>query len=200
MACSTMGEFGECTCLPLVDLLGPWCFLVFGIPFCVPPATLSLRVAMRYKYGLQGSLGKDVALSCFCCYCSWCQMAREIQAQKRLPVMQSVIFVQPSAVPSSQVFISNQHVVPGPQSMNIAPTLPGVTAEHHPMISYPAMASATASYDPPPDYNTQFSGQRARPNTQCSPRTSAPAALTDVDLSNHTPQDSSCIYALPMKS
>lgn len=143
LACSTMEKFGECTCLPLVDLVGPVCSGLFRIPvFAGYPAALSLRVAMRYKYGIQGTLCQDVALSCFCSSCSWCQMAREIQAQKRLPVNQSVTFVQPSEVPSSQVFISNQNVVPGPQSVNMKPNLPGLTAEQKSVISYPAMASA----------------------------------------------------------
>uniref|UniRef100_A0A4W5N3Y6 Plac8 onzin related protein 6 n=1 Tax=Hucho hucho TaxID=62062 RepID=A0A4W5N3Y6_9TELE len=53
LACSTTGEFGESTCLPLVDIIGPACMVAFGVPIIVPPASLSMRVAVRHKYGIQ---------------------------------------------------------------------------------------------------------------------------------------------------
>ncbi|KAM9455818.1 cornifelin homolog B-like [Clarias gariepinus] len=82
-ACSTSSEFGESLCLPLVDLLGPALVAATGVGICVPPVTLSMRVAIRYKYSIPGSLCEDILISCFCCGCSWCQMNREIKHRKR---------------------------------------------------------------------------------------------------------------------
>lgn len=50
--CSTTGEFGESTCLPLLDIIGPCLLASLGIPTCVPPVTLGMRVAVRYKYDI----------------------------------------------------------------------------------------------------------------------------------------------------
>uniref|UniRef100_A0A3B4EIF2 Plac8 onzin related protein 10 n=1 Tax=Pygocentrus nattereri TaxID=42514 RepID=A0A3B4EIF2_PYGNA len=69
-ACSTTSKFGLMS--------------AFGMPVCVPPVTLSMRVAMRYKYQISGGICEDIAISCFCIWCSWCQMNREIQHRQRL--------------------------------------------------------------------------------------------------------------------
>ncbi|XP_065146700.1 placenta-specific gene 8 protein-like [Paramisgurnus dabryanus] len=96
-ACSTTGEFGESTCLPLLDMLGPGFMAAFGAPVCVPPVTLGMRVAIRHKYEIQGSICEDIMVSCCCIWCSWCQMSREIKDRKKpitiittQPVVQSV--------------------------------------------------------------------------------------------------------------
>ncbi|XP_035998504.1 cornifelin homolog A [Fundulus heteroclitus] len=75
-ACMTSRDFGEHLCLPMLDWFGG----------CVPPITLSLRVLMRHRYGIKGSIPMDCVLSSFCFICAWCQMSREIQMRK-LPVV-----------------------------------------------------------------------------------------------------------------
>ncbi|XP_030648860.1 cornifelin homolog B-like [Chanos chanos] len=73
-ACATTKEFGESTCLPLVD----YSLFALVVP-TVPPVTLSMRTAVRYTYGIGGSLFEDILVSCCCYSCSWCQMHREIK-------------------------------------------------------------------------------------------------------------------------
>ncbi|XP_054608103.1 cornifelin [Nothobranchius furzeri] len=82
LACTVSEMFGENPCLPLCDILTPAAVSAFGLPFCVPPAGLSLRVAIRQRYGIKGSLCKDICTSCFCVWCSWCQLHRELKYQK----------------------------------------------------------------------------------------------------------------------
>uniref|UniRef100_A0A3B3IFR9 Uncharacterized protein n=1 Tax=Oryzias latipes TaxID=8090 RepID=A0A3B3IFR9_ORYLA len=53
LACSVSGKFGEFYCLPL---------------------SFSTRSSMRNRYGIKGSLCKDLVVSCCCVWCSWCQM------------------------------------------------------------------------------------------------------------------------------
>ncbi|KAK5607194.1 hypothetical protein CRENBAI_005552 [Crenichthys baileyi] len=72
-------KFGEHRCLHCFDK-GSY----FG---CVSPAALSLRVAMRHKYGIQGSLCKDIFISWCCTSLSWCQMYRELKHRKKDPVV-----------------------------------------------------------------------------------------------------------------
>ncbi|XP_026201633.1 cornifelin homolog B-like [Anabas testudineus] len=69
LAFTVSKEFEENRCFPLYDLL-------------FPAAGLSLRVTMRNRYGIKGSLCSDVAISCFCGLCSWCQMHRELDIRK----------------------------------------------------------------------------------------------------------------------
>ncbi|XP_029625465.1 protein PLANT CADMIUM RESISTANCE 10 isoform X2 [Salmo trutta] len=125
LACSTTGEFGESTCLPLVDIIGPACMVGFGVPIIVPPASLSMRVAVRHKYGIQQSLCEDIMVSCCCVWCSWCQMAREIKDHKKgctFTTTQPVaIQVQPPAMTNSNVsYTTNQqsYIMTSPQSPN----------------------------------------------------------------------------------
>ncbi|XP_054902649.1 cornifelin homolog B-like [Poeciliopsis prolifica] len=75
-ACKTSKDYGEHLCLPLLDAFG----------WCVPPITLGMRVSMRHRYGIDGSLPNDCVLSSFCTVCIWCQMAREIE-KRNAPVM-----------------------------------------------------------------------------------------------------------------
>ncbi|KAL6472144.1 hypothetical protein MHYP_G00183320 [Metynnis hypsauchen] len=121
-ACSTTAKFGENTCLPLVDICGPGIMAAFGMAVCVPPVTLSMRVAIRHKYQISGDICEDIAISCFCIWCSWCQMNREIEhrqkfamalnAQQAAPIFTTVPIVttapiattvQPAAVVVSAV-------------------------------------------------------------------------------------------------
>lgn len=44
----------------------------------------------------QGSLCKDMAISCFCVWCSWCQMHRELKHRRKIPTVINVINVQPA--------------------------------------------------------------------------------------------------------
>uniref|UniRef100_A0A8C6L3U3 Cornifelin n=1 Tax=Nothobranchius furzeri TaxID=105023 RepID=A0A8C6L3U3_NOTFU len=91
LACTVTGRFGEFSCLPACDIFcgGP-----------VPPVALAMRVAMRNKYGIKGSIGKDLMTSCCCAVCSWCQMHRELKHRKEAPVvinMQSqTVVMQPA--------------------------------------------------------------------------------------------------------
>ncbi|XP_077390984.1 cornifelin-like isoform X2 [Festucalex cinctus] len=100
LACTVAGKFGENRCLPLCDIISPAIFVIFDIPLFVPPAALSLRASMRNRYNIKGSLCKDVVISCFCMWCSWCQMQRELKYRRKPPtvinvVNQTVITQQP---------------------------------------------------------------------------------------------------------
>ncbi|XP_061883605.1 cornifelin-like [Entelurus aequoreus] len=86
MACSISAKHGENTCLPLCDILSPAILSTCGIPMCVPPAALSLRTSIRKTYNIKGSLCKDIIVSCFCMWCSWCQMHHEVK-QRSTPVV-----------------------------------------------------------------------------------------------------------------
>uniref|UniRef100_A0A669E9X0 Uncharacterized protein n=1 Tax=Oreochromis niloticus TaxID=8128 RepID=A0A669E9X0_ORENI len=46
------------------------------------PLFLSLRAAMRNRYGIKGSLLNDIVISTCCAPCSWCQMHRELKHRK----------------------------------------------------------------------------------------------------------------------
>ncbi|MBN3315243.1 PL8L1 protein, partial [Atractosteus spatula] len=70
-ACKTARDFGECLCLPLLDAFN-------GV---IPAVSLSMRVAVRERYGIKGSICKDCLYSSFCICCSWCQIAREMKAR-----------------------------------------------------------------------------------------------------------------------
>ncbi|CAL8395668.1 unnamed protein product [Boreogadus saida] len=132
-ACTTTKKFGERRCLPLLDILTPAVAAAVGIPLCVPPAGLALRVAIRHRYGIKGTLCKDIMASCFCGWCSWCQLAREMKLRNRVPgvchgpAQAGVVNMQPppSTLTSPQVqlvhqpsFIAPSHgygpVVPAP--------------------------------------------------------------------------------------
>ncbi|XP_068599916.1 cornifelin homolog B-like [Brachionichthys hirsutus] len=77
LACSLSGHMGENSCLPLCDVLSPAILSNLGVPMCVPPAGLAVRVGMRHKFAIQGSYCRDIATACCCAWCSWCQMRRE---------------------------------------------------------------------------------------------------------------------------
>ncbi|XP_034066262.1 cornifelin homolog B-like [Gymnodraco acuticeps] len=98
LACTVSGRFGENRCLPLCDMLTPAITAACGLPLCVPPAALALRVGIRHRYGIKGSLCNDIASSCFCEWCSWCQMHRELKFRKKNNVV--IVNMQPPPVMS----------------------------------------------------------------------------------------------------
>ncbi|XP_034558629.1 cornifelin homolog isoform X2 [Notolabrus celidotus] len=93
LACTVSGKFGDNRCLPLCDIFSPAITAACGLPLCVPPAALSVRVGIRHRYGIKGSLCRDIATSCFCEWCSWCQMNRELKYRKKNPTV--IVNVQP---------------------------------------------------------------------------------------------------------
>uniref|UniRef100_A0AAQ4RYJ2 Uncharacterized protein n=1 Tax=Gasterosteus aculeatus aculeatus TaxID=481459 RepID=A0AAQ4RYJ2_GASAC len=125
LACTVSGQFGENRCLPLCDMCSPAVLSACGIPLFVPPAALSLRAAMRNRYGIKGSICKDIAISCFCSWCSWCQMHREIKHRKKAPIVvtvqqPTVLQMQPAPVmmaayPPQAAFVNYSGTVTIPQ-------------------------------------------------------------------------------------
>ncbi|CAB1432737.1 unnamed protein product [Pleuronectes platessa] len=67
-----------------------------GIYILVPPVAVSLRSSIRSRYGIKGSICDDIAISCFCLTCSWCQMHREIKDLNKNRV--AIINTQPLPV------------------------------------------------------------------------------------------------------
>ncbi|KAL3047157.1 hypothetical protein OYC64_021392 [Pagothenia borchgrevinki] len=107
LACTVSGRFGENYCFPLCDIVPLCTSLMIGMPICVPPAALSTRAAMRNRYHIRGSLCDDVAVSCFCQWCSWCQMHRELKYRNIVPVVinmqhQTVVQIQNQNIPQMQ--------------------------------------------------------------------------------------------------
>uniref|UniRef100_A0A8C1U2K2 Plac8 onzin related protein 6 n=1 Tax=Cyprinus carpio TaxID=7962 RepID=A0A8C1U2K2_CYPCA len=84
LMCKTSEEFGECLCLPLLEI----CF--GGM---LHPITLSMRSSMRERFHIQ-----DDCCSVFCCtVCVWCQMARELKARRNSLVVVNTVHHQPQA-------------------------------------------------------------------------------------------------------
>ncbi|XP_022625114.1 cornifelin homolog B-like [Seriola dumerili] len=79
-ACKTTKEFGQCLCLPLLDVCG-----------CVRPITMSMRVSVRHRYGIRGSLCSDCLCSTFCPPCVWCQISTEMKKRKIPTVLSDII-------------------------------------------------------------------------------------------------------------
>ncbi|KAI7806737.1 plac8 onzin related protein 5 [Triplophysa rosa] len=71
-ACVTARKHGECLCLPLLDGFG-----------CIPPITIAMRVSMRRRYGIEGTICDDCLYSTFCGVCAWCQMSREMNVHEQ---------------------------------------------------------------------------------------------------------------------
>ncbi|XP_029616095.1 cornifelin homolog A-like [Salmo trutta] len=71
--CQTSTDFGECFCLPLLDIFIYW----------VPVASLALRSTMRERYRIRGTMCNDCLLVTCCTPCAWCQMARELKLRQR---------------------------------------------------------------------------------------------------------------------
>uniref|UniRef100_A0A8C1W5V0 Uncharacterized protein n=1 Tax=Cyprinus carpio TaxID=7962 RepID=A0A8C1W5V0_CYPCA len=157
--CTTTGDFGESTCLPLLDIFGPGIMAAFGVPVCVPPVTLGMRVAVRHKYDIgvsfsfpstnerqnqrglqknhclyvlqQGSICEDIMVSCCCIWCSWCQMSREIKARK-----QTVTVLTTYPVIQSIPMATTTQVVSTQQSVGVIGAAPVAPAVQMAPISY----------------------------------------------------------------
>ncbi|KAJ8389282.1 hypothetical protein AAFF_G00121470 [Aldrovandia affinis] len=70
LVCKTSRDYGECLCLPLLDSFG-----------LIPPIALSMRVSMRQRYGITGTILNDCLYTFLCLSCSWCQMSREMKTR-----------------------------------------------------------------------------------------------------------------------
>ncbi|XP_058493549.1 cornifelin homolog B-like [Solea solea] len=96
LACAVSRRFGENVCLPLCDIISPAIITACGIPGFAPPATIGLRAAIRNRYNIKGSVCKDITAACFCVWCSWCQMHRELKY--RIENSTAVVNMQPAPV------------------------------------------------------------------------------------------------------
>ncbi|KAG9274504.1 uncharacterized protein LOC103037604 [Astyanax mexicanus] len=98
-ACSTASDFGECACLPMLDI----CCLTtqcVGLGIYTPPISISLRSSVRHRYGIQGDLASDCLYATFCNICSWCQMSREIRRRR---TVFTLISTQPAVIAPAPV-------------------------------------------------------------------------------------------------
>ncbi|XP_076843543.1 plac8 onzin related protein 6 [Brachyhypopomus gauderio] len=86
LMCKTSKEFGECLCLPLLEM-----FFGSGIP----PVTYALRSSIRERYRIRGSMCDDCCMATCCGICVWCQMARELKYRR-----QPQVFVNAPVNPS----------------------------------------------------------------------------------------------------
>ncbi|KAL2079045.1 hypothetical protein ACEWY4_024789 [Coilia grayii] len=113
LMCRTSKELGEGLCLPLVDI----CF-----PATVSPVALALRVAMRERNRIQGSVFDDCCMVTWCTLCVWCQMAREIRNRRRTIInnTQINIYPMPPHYPPPMV-VPTQNQYPPPM---VVPTQP----------------------------------------------------------------------------
>ncbi|KAM3869083.1 cornifelin homolog B-like [Diretmus argenteus] len=68
-ACITTKAYGQCLCLPLLEMFGGF----------IPPITMSMRVSMRERYGINGTMCNDCVYATCCPACAWCQMSREMK-------------------------------------------------------------------------------------------------------------------------
>ncbi|XP_030602703.1 cornifelin-like [Archocentrus centrarchus] len=75
-ACKTSRNYGEPLCLPLLEIFS-------GM---IPAITMSMRVSMRQRYGIRGTMCRDCVLATFCPACSWCQISREMKRRK-IPIV-----------------------------------------------------------------------------------------------------------------
>ncbi|KAJ0065525.1 hypothetical protein NL108_012777 [Boleophthalmus pectinirostris] len=94
LSCTVSGRLQHPYCLPLCDCVSSLC----PVPLLVPPAGLALRVAMRSKYKIKGTLFNDMVVACCCSWCSWCQMHRELKHRmkpRQIINVQNVVSVQP---------------------------------------------------------------------------------------------------------
>lgn len=95
LACTVSSQFGENYCLPLCDMCSPAVTSALGLPLVASPALLSLRASMRHKHNIKGTLCQDISISCFCVWCAWCQLHRELKHLRKSPVVVNVVQTQP---------------------------------------------------------------------------------------------------------
>ncbi|XP_030043251.1 cornifelin homolog [Microcaecilia unicolor] len=91
--CKTADDFGECLCLPLLEILAG-----YGVP--CPPISMAMRSGVRERYGIQGSICNDCCILCWCYNCAWCQMSREIKKRKQ-PI--TIVNAQAITIPHAQL-------------------------------------------------------------------------------------------------
>ncbi|XP_071187491.1 uncharacterized protein [Salvelinus alpinus] len=103
-ACTTTSEFGECFCLPLLDVLMGFTQLV-GVSSCTPPVSMSMRVAVCNRYAIHGDIMADCVYSTFCNICPWCQMPREIKRRRQTF---TVITAQSAMLPGQNTVMASQ--------------------------------------------------------------------------------------------
>ncbi|CAL8376626.1 unnamed protein product [Boreogadus saida] len=72
LPCRVSSDHGEGLCLPLLEY---WS----GI---VPALSLGLRISVRERYRIRGSIGDDCCIVTFCGICSYCQLARELKERR----------------------------------------------------------------------------------------------------------------------
>ncbi|KAJ0032650.1 hypothetical protein NQD34_002731 [Periophthalmus magnuspinnatus] len=98
LSCTVSGRLQQPYCLPLCDL--PCCLASTSclVPLLVPPAGLALRLTMRNKYKIKGSVLDDMMVACCCSWCSWCQMHRELKRRMNVITVQNVVSVQPPSI------------------------------------------------------------------------------------------------------
>ncbi|XP_028839788.1 cornifelin homolog B-like isoform X2 [Denticeps clupeoides] len=82
-ACKISREYGQCLCLPLLDLF-----------WIIPPVTYGFRVSMRERYGIRDTMCRDCLLATCCRACSWCQMSKELK-RRTIPI--ALIGAKPTA-------------------------------------------------------------------------------------------------------
>ncbi|XP_036453032.1 plac8 onzin related protein 6 [Colossoma macropomum] len=75
LMCNTSERFGECFCLPLVQIS-------FGVPL-----TFAMRSSVRERYRIQGTMFNDCCVSTCCAVCVWCQIARELKHRQKPQVI-----------------------------------------------------------------------------------------------------------------
>ncbi|XP_031139684.1 protein PLANT CADMIUM RESISTANCE 6-like isoform X1 [Sander lucioperca] len=133
LACTVSEKFGENRCLPLCDMVGPAITaLIFGIPVgAVPPAGLSLRAAMRTRYAIEGTLCRDIVISCFCGWCNWCQMHRELRNRENTPTVFNVHYQNVTNVNVQQPAPMMMAPI-NPAPMMMAPEFPAPMGPEHP--------------------------------------------------------------------
>ncbi|KAL6490833.1 hypothetical protein MHYP_G00011780 [Metynnis hypsauchen] len=122
-ACSTVSDFGEFCCLPILDFP---CFIAQCFGFCcyTPPISIALRASVRNRYGIQGELASDCLYATFCNVCSWCQIAREI---KRRRTTFTLVNTQPTVIAPPPMMVAPQAAVMASQSTMTSQTT--VTAQ-----------------------------------------------------------------------
>ncbi|KAF7659287.1 hypothetical protein LDENG_00000420 [Lucifuga dentata] len=115
LVCQVSTDFGECLCMPLVDIVSG------GI---VPAFGMALRSSMRERYHIQGSMFDDCCIVTFCGACAWCQMAREIKLRKGPLLLNSNVTMEVSMNPPPHVPNYAGHPVHHPVPAGVHPFNP----------------------------------------------------------------------------
>lgn len=87
---------------------------------------------------LQGSLCKDIAISCCCCTCSWCQMHRELKHRKQAPTViniqnNNIVNMQPFPVMQAPMMMPSQ---PVPAAYMAQPGVAAVSQWRNPSLCW----------------------------------------------------------------